>query len=103
MSHNRKSDLTRTHISIADRFRLCEKMKEVLTKGGDGFWRYAAGYSDDVLAKEFDCTKHIIVGNRLAVFGKIAAPVNSTSVAALEERIVAIEEYLTRSNPGWNE
>ena len=92
-----------TTITLKQKFAIGDRLRQVLTERPDGLWEYANGYNDEVIAKEFNTPKHLVVSVRVRAFGKTvyAAPRKSNN-SDLELRVHILEKWASSMDPDWN-
>lgn len=97
--------ITRNHITFADRVKMIEEMRKVISVRNDGKCTYAKGWSDERVAKDLlagRATLLNVINLRKQVFGTLseykrgpsASNSNMTRITKLELRIGKLEEQL---------
>lgn len=86
------------------RYAILNRMNEVISQEPDGFCKYKDGFTDNMLAKEFNVTQAAIAGTRQEVFGKLRTwtprPSDTPDLTAILARLDAndakIQELQTK-------
>jgi hypothetical protein len=91
----------RKHATLKEKIAIHDKLREVLVKDGD-YWNYVHPWTDEAVAKAIGgyATWAAVRGARRELFGNMRRA--ATVDGSLANRVLRIEEYLTRQNPHWN-
>lgn len=90
-------------LSMPDRFKLQEFLKEVLEIKEAGLVRYKSGHNDFTVAEKFGFSKSAVAGTRTRTFGKLqhqSSPRGTEEKNRLEginKKIVMLEAQLTKA------
>jgi AraC-like DNA-binding protein len=77
--------------------QIYQKLEQLLEKAGEGMVQYPAGWNDQKVADEFGVSKWSVHRVRTENFGKIYQSGPGAQIAALEERISVLEEYIIQN------
>lgn len=89
-----------TRLSFSQKTPIYEKLKEVCFKTGEGICKFAENWDDRRVAELLKVPEGSVRSVRREMFGHTRKN-GSVGKLLLEERITAIEEYLTSKNPNW--
>jgi hypothetical protein len=96
----RKDAGKRRALSNIQRFQIMETLKANGTKDGEKWWLFSDGWSDERIAKQFDCGETQVASIRRDCFGDLKpttanghspVAVMFAEIKALKERVAALE------------
>lgn len=92
--------IRRSTLSFSERMNIYNFLIPLIKKLDDGFCEYIGTDNDASVAAHLKRSLVNVSGIRMEMFGRLRL-VRSPISAQVEERLTAIEEYLTRKDPDW--
>jgi hypothetical protein len=95
----------RPALTNLQRFQIMETLKANGTKDGDKWWLFSEGWSDERIAKQFNCGESQVASIRRDCFGDLKPAVSNTGgimpivwdrIKALEARVQQLEQEARR-------